>query len=107
MRFRDRHEHLQYLKSELIARRIVEQPHFIGHARAHIERFWRDDPHAAHYLAIWGRLLDEPPAHIARQLLEDSPAGQYLRETCPPFGPITAQQAAVLKAQLPHASAPS
>lgn len=96
MRFHDRHHHLDYLKAELVARRLIETPEVIDGARAHMDRFWRDDPHAAHYLAIWEKLLDRPPAEIAARLLEDTPEGQYLRETRPPFGVTTAQQVAQL-----------
>ncbi|MGG5821244.1 hypothetical protein [Falsiroseomonas sp. HW251] len=96
MRFHDRHEHLQYLKAEFVARRIVDTPAVIDEARAFIDRFWRDDPHAAHYLAIWDELLTGAPAEIADRLTEDTPRGQYLRETCPPFGVITARQVAEL-----------
>jgi hypothetical protein len=96
MRFHDRHEHLDYLKAELVARRIVETPDVIAQARAHIDRFWRDDPHAAHYLRIWDALLDRPPQEIAARLLEDSEAGRYLRETRPPFGVTTSAQVAKL-----------
>ncbi|HEV7268411.1 MAG TPA: hypothetical protein VGN83_26420 [Falsiroseomonas sp.] len=102
MRFHDRHEHLDYLKAELVARRIIDTPSVIEEARAFIDRFWRDDPHAAHYLAIWDRLLDCPPAEIAARLLEDSEAGRYLRETRPPFGVTTAQQVARLIERLPR-----
>jgi hypothetical protein len=96
MHFRDRHEHLRFLKMELLAQRIRERPEAISEARAHIERFWRNDPHMAHALATWEGLLRLSPDEIADHLLQDSPQGTYLRETCPPFGVITAQQAAEL-----------
>jgi hypothetical protein len=96
MRFHDRHEELDYRKAELAARRIVDTPAVIEEARAFMDRFWRDDPHARHYLAVWDALLVHSPADIAARLLEDSPEGRYLRETRPPFGVTTAQQVAQL-----------
>jgi len=101
MRCHDRHEHLQYFKAEWVARRIEETPAVIDEARAFMERFWRDDPHAARYLAVWDALLTNAPGVIAARLLEDSPTGQYLRETCPPSGVTTAQQAAKRIERLP------
>lgn len=101
MRFHDRHQQLQYLKAELVARRVVETPAVAVEARDFIHKFWRDDPHAADHFAVWDELLDQPPLEIAARLLEDSPAGQYLRETCPPFGVTTAQQVARLIERLP------
>lgn len=96
MHFRDRHHHLQYLKAELAAQRVAETPEVIAEARDFMERFWRPDPHSARALASWEGLLARPPSEIAARLLEDSAEGEWLRETCPPFGVITAQQAAVL-----------
>ncbi|QYU66571.1 hypothetical protein J4558_16515 [Leptolyngbya sp. 15MV] len=84
-----------------MARRIVETPDVIDDARAYVEKFWRDDPHAAHYLAIWDDLLRRPPAEIAARLLEDSPDGRYLRETRPAFGFTTGAEIARLIEQLP------
>jgi hypothetical protein len=102
MRFHDRHEHLDYLKAEVVARRIVETPEVIEEARAFMDKFWRDDPHAKHYFELWQDLVQQPPAVIATRLLEDSPAGQYLRETRPPFGVTTAAQVAKLIERLPR-----
>jgi hypothetical protein len=102
MRFHDRHEHLDYLKAGVVARRILETPEVIDEARAFIEKFWRDDPHARDYLEVWDRLLDRPPGEIATRLLEDSPQGRYLRETRPPFGVTSAAQVARLIERLPR-----
>jgi hypothetical protein len=100
MRFHDRHEHLRYLKLELAARRIEATPGVIREARVYIERFWRDDPHAAHQMSVWNEILQLHPSEVARRLLEDSPAGRYLRETAPPFGVTTAREVAPLIEQV-------
>lgn len=100
MRFHDRHDHLRYLKMEVFADRIRHQPEVIAQARAHIDRFWRDDPHMADAVATWDKVLAQPAEEIARRLLEDSPEGGYLRETCPPFGAIKAAQVTPLLERL-------
>jgi hypothetical protein len=104
VRFHDRHGHLDYLEAELVARRIVDTPEVIALARAHIGRFWRDDPHVAHALRTWVSLLDLPPQEIAARLPEDSPAGRHLRETRPAFGVTSARRMAELVRRL-HAEA--
>jgi hypothetical protein len=61
MRFHDRHEHYDYLKAEVVAQRIVDTPEIIADARAFMDKFWRGNPHARHYLEVWERVLDLPP----------------------------------------------
>lgn len=68
----------------------------------YINLHMRPDPHQRDYVLIWDELLDKPPADIAAALVEDSPRGQLLRETCPVFGTgLTSREVAELIADAP------
>ena len=85
-RFHDRHEWIDFLKAQEVARRIVADPSMIDDARRFIDKFMRPDQHRRDYVVMWDELLSKSPAEIAAALTEDSPRGRLLRETSPVFG---------------------
>jgi hypothetical protein len=85
-RFHDRHEWIDFLKAQEVARRIVADPSMVADARRFLETHMAPDPHQRTYTLMWRELLDRPAVEIAAALIEDSPRGQLLRETSPPFG---------------------
>jgi hypothetical protein len=85
-RFHDRHEWIDFLKVQEVARRIVADPSMIADARRFVEKHMASDPHQRSYALMWRDLLNRPPAEIAAALTEDSARGRLLRETSPPFG---------------------
>ena len=80
-RFHDRHEWIDFLKAQQLARRIVADPSMIDDAKRFIDKFMRPDPHQRDYVAMWDELLTKPPSVIAAALTEDSPRGRLLQET--------------------------
>lgn len=105
MRFHDRHEWIDFLKAQEIARRIVADPSVIDDARRFMRRHMRPDPHQRAYVEMWDTLLARPPEEIASALVEDSPRGRLLRETRPVFGQgLTSQEVTAL---IERADAPS
>ena len=48
-RFHDRHEWVDFLKAQEVARRIVADPSTIDDARRFIDKFMRPDPHQRDY----------------------------------------------------------
>jgi hypothetical protein len=103
-RFHDRHEWIDFLKVQEVARRIVADPSMIADARNYVEKHMAPDPHQRSYTAIWRELLNQPPAEIAAALVEDSARGRLLRETRPVFGKgLTSREVAAL---IEHADAP-
>jgi hypothetical protein len=85
-RFHDRHEWIDFLKVQEIARRIAADPSLIDDAREFMRVHMAPDPHQRRYVEMWTELLESPAAEIAAALVEDSPRGQLLRETAPVFG---------------------
>ncbi len=72
-RFHDRHEWIDFLKAQEVARRIVADPSMIEDARRFIDKFMRPDPHQRDYVVMWDELLSKSPAQVAAALAEDSP----------------------------------
>lgn len=104
-RYDDRHEWIDYLKAQEVARRIVAEPSMIDDARAFMDKFMRPDPHQRDYVVMWDDLLSKSPAEVAAALTEDSPRERLLRETSPVFGKgFTSREIADLIA---HADAPA
>ena len=104
-RFHDRHEWIDFLKAQEVARRIVADPSMIDDAKRFIDKFMRSDPHQRDYVVMWDELLAKSPVEVAAALTEDSPRGQLLRETGPVFGKgLTSREVAELIA---HADAPA
>jgi hypothetical protein len=83
--FWDRHEMRAYFRAAEIGRRLVQDPRLVAVGREYIERFMRNDPHQAYYYRLWSHTLTLAPEDIARKLLEDSPDGALLRDSCPCF----------------------
>ena len=104
-KFHDRHEWVNFLKMQEVARRLVSEPSMIDGARRFIDKHMRPDPHQRDYVVMWEELLNRRPEEIAAALTEDSPRGQLLRETSPVSGNgLTSREVAELIA---HADAPS
>ena len=78
MRFHDRHEWIDFLKANEVARRIVADPSMICDARQFVARRMAPDPHQREYAAMWRELLARSPAEIAAALIEDSQRGRNL-----------------------------
>jgi hypothetical protein len=51
-RFHDRHEWIDFLKAQEVARRIVADPSMIDDAKRFIDRFMRPDPHRRDYGSV-------------------------------------------------------
>jgi hypothetical protein len=83
--FYDRHERRAYLRAVEMAKRIIDNPEVIEHARLFLDRHVRHDPHQHAAFETWRELLDRPPETIARALLEDSDNGAELRGSAPVF----------------------
>jgi hypothetical protein len=83
--FYDRHERRAYLRAIETAKRIVDSPEVIAHARVFVDRHFRTDPHQRVAFETWRKLLERPPEAIACALLEDSDAGAELRGSAPVF----------------------
>jgi hypothetical protein len=95
--FRDRHDRLRYLKACETARRLRADPRLIESGRRFVEDAMAPDPHQRHYTTLWRDLLALPAETIAAALIEDSPRGDLLRDTCPVFGRgFTSQEVAAL-----------
>jgi len=84
--FRDRHEQLRYAKFVEVARRLQEQPGIIDDTRGFVETHMLTDPHHRAYPDCWLAVLALPIEMIIDKLLADTPEGDLLRDTAPPFG---------------------
>ena len=103
-RFHDRHEWIDFLKAQEVARRIVADPSMIAEAQELVETRMLPDPHQRTYALMWLDLLRRPPAEIAAAMIEDTARGRLLRETSPAFGKgLTSREVADL---IEHADAP-
>jgi hypothetical protein len=58
----------------------------IHDARAFVLTHMRTDPHQCAYADRWLAVLGLPVEMIIDKLLADSPEGDLLRDTAPPFG---------------------
>ena len=84
--FYDRHEKRDYYKAIEVMRQFEADPSMADAARQFVQQYMANDPHQAKYAVIWLDLLSCPVDHIAQRLLDDSPSGDLLRQTRPPFG---------------------
>jgi hypothetical protein len=95
--FRDRHEKLRYAKFLEVARRLRQNPAMIDEARAFVLAHMKTDTHQRTYADRWLAVLGLPVEIIIDTLLADSPEGDLLRDTAPPFGPgFTSREVAEL-----------
>jgi hypothetical protein len=83
--FRERHEQLRYAKFVEVSRRLRQNPAMIDDARAFLTHM-QTDPHQRAYADRWIAVLALPVEMIIDKLLADSPEGDLLRDTAPPFG---------------------
>jgi hypothetical protein len=88
--FHDRHARLAWLKTREVARRLRADPSLVEAARAWLERFAAPDPHQAKAVEVWRAVLALPAERIADLLEEDSPRGEFLRDTRPVFSAFDA-----------------
>lgn len=83
--FYDRHERRAYLRAIEIAKRIVDDPSAVANAVRFLEKHVRPDARQRQSYQIWKALLTQPPAAIARALLEDGEHAAELRNSAPVF----------------------
>ena len=81
-----RSQRFSYLVACENARRILADPAVLVAARAHLDRFSKDDPHQRDAYALWSGLLAQGPEAVAAALLDTSQRGDYTREAAPSFG---------------------
>jgi hypothetical protein len=95
-RFRDRNHAFSYLVACHNAAKLLNDPATLDAARLHLEMFTRDDPSQRHSYALWSVLLDQSAAEIAERMTQNTPDGDFVRETAPSFGVIPSQTRADL-----------
>jgi len=71
-RFHDRHEWIDFLKVQEVARRIVADPSMIADARGFLEKHMAPDRHQQRYTVMSRQLLSRPAEEVAAALIEDS-----------------------------------
>jgi len=84
--FYDRHEKRDYYKVIAVMQQLAVDPTMIDAARQFVQQHMANDPHQAKYAVMWLELLSHPIDQIIQRLLEDTPSGDLLRQTRPPFG---------------------
>jgi hypothetical protein len=97
--YRDRSKERAIQRARRFAGLIQAAPERRAAVRRWIEARWADDPSATLALARWRVLLAETPEVICARLLDNSDAGEFLRDTIPPVFPIPAhERTAMLRA---------
>jgi hypothetical protein len=92
--FYDAHERRAYARMVEVAGRLIDDPTLIDQGRTFLERFTRHDPHQRTAYRTWDQLLTSSVTEIARQLLEDTERGAWLRDTAPVFVALPAPKRA-------------
>ncbi|MCJ2070191.1 hypothetical protein MKK75_15525 [Methylobacterium sp. J-030] len=90
--FHDRSKRRSYDVTRRVAAHLVDNPALVEHGRAYLERCVRPDPAQARYYALWVELLRRDVRQIVRQMLEDTPQGDLLRDTQPVFVVISPEE---------------
>ncbi|CAO4152812.1 hypothetical protein PKCBPO_03785 [Methylorubrum thiocyanatum] len=90
--FHDRNKHRSYELTRQVAARLIDDPGLVANGRSYLERLVRPDPAQAHAYTLWADLLNQDVGQIVRQMLEDSPKGDLLRDTQPVFAVISPQE---------------
>jgi hypothetical protein len=83
MRFWDRNKHMSWLKANLAARRIHNDPSALSHLRRHLDA-WRDDPRNALSIRVWDDILAQGPEAVVQRITALNDAGELARDTMPP-----------------------
>ncbi|KAB7783402.1 hypothetical protein [Methylorubrum populi] len=83
--FHDRNKRRSYELTRQVAARLIDDPGLVANGRSYLERLVRPDPAQAHAYTLWADLLNQDVGQIVRQMLEDSPKGDLLRDTQPVF----------------------
>lgn len=90
--FHDRNKRRSYELTRQVAARLIDDPGLIANARSYLERLVRPDPAQAHAYTLWADLLNQDVGQIVRQMLEDSPKGDLLRDTQPVFTVLSPEE---------------
>ncbi|HMK80028.1 MAG TPA: hypothetical protein VK438_10280 [Xanthobacteraceae bacterium] len=84
-RFYDRNERRSYALTRAIAARLIDDPALVESGLAYARRYMSNDPAQTRHFAMWQEQLRHNVVDIVRNLLEDSPRGNLLRDTQPVF----------------------
>ncbi len=90
--FHDRNKHRSYELTRQVAARLIDDPGLVANGRSYLERLVRPDPAQAHAYTLWADLLNQDVGQIVRQMLEDSPKGDLLRDTQPVFTVVSPEE---------------
>ncbi|MEH3116086.1 MAG: hypothetical protein PGN25_00250 [Methylorubrum populi] len=90
--FHDRNKRRSYELTRRIAARLIDDPGLVANGRSYLERLVRPDPAQAHAYILWTALLDQDIRQVVRQLLEDTPRGDLLRDTQPVFAVLSPRE---------------
>lgn len=90
--FHDRNKRRSYELTRWVAARLIDDPGLVANGRSYLERWVRPDPAQSHAYRLWTDLLDQDVGQIVRQMLEDSPKGDLLRDTQPIFAVMSQQE---------------
>ena len=85
LRFYDRNERRSYELTRAVAARLVDDPRLVKIGLDFVRRHMSGDARQSQYLVMWEELLRHDVRDIARQLLDDTPRGELLRDTQPVF----------------------
>ena len=85
VRFYDRNERRSYELTRVVAARLVDDPSLVKTGLDFVRRHMSGDSTQSQYRDMWEELLRQHVREIARQLLEDTPRGELLRDTQPVF----------------------
>lgn len=94
--FRDRYELRAYLRSILLAKRLIDSPGLVKRGREFLEKFVRDDPRQRAVFDLWVGMLALPVPILVANLLADDERGALLRETAPVFAVISREEVSEL-----------
>ncbi|SIR47489.1 hypothetical protein SAMN05880592_12337 [Bosea sp. TND4EK4] len=83
LRFWDRNKHMSWLKANLAARRIQNDPSTLLHLRRHLDA-WRDDPGDALTIRVWDDILAQGADAVVQRITALDEDGELARDTMPP-----------------------
>ena len=90
--FHDRNKRRSYELTRQVAARLIDDPGLVANGRSYLERLVRPDPAQAYAYTLWADLLNQDVGQIVRQMLEDSPKGDLLRDTQPVFTVLSPEE---------------
>ena len=83
LRFWDRNKHMSWLKANLTARRIQNNPSSLAHLRRYLEAL-RYDPDNALTIRVWGDILGQGTEAVVKRITALDDEGELARDTMPP-----------------------